>query len=109
MKIMGESQMADDVEYECIYELREGAWHPLIQNYTGESYYEMGCAQRPRKPFNCDSCGSRMEVGMGPRHHIKSYGCDSGDWPTTNICQPCWEDPKVQEAVAEIRSGKYDA
>lgn len=90
-----------------IHELRENSWHPLIQNYIGESYYEMGCANRPRKSFYCDSCNTMIDVGMGPRHYIKSYGGD-GDWPTNNICQPCWEKPDVQRAVEEIRDGKYD-
>lgn len=92
---------------ENVYELRENAWHALIRNFTGLSHYECGEARRPRKAFFCDACETTIDVGMGPRHYLKAYG-DDGYWPTTNICGPCFENPEVQKAIVEIRSGKYD-
>ena len=95
------------IEEPDMQEFRGDQNHPLIRNFRGSSVYEDNGPIKPRKDFDCDSCESNIPKGTDAKFVIKAYG-DDGDWPSTNICGSCMDDPKVKIAFDRIMSGEFD-
>ena len=90
-----------------IYDFREEQDHPLIRNFRGSSVYESSGPIRPRKDFKCDSCENTIPRGTDAKFVIKAYG-DDGDWPSTNVCGSCMDDPKIKLIFDRIMNGEFD-